>query len=155
MIASNTTRRFFVDTNVLLYSIDAKNVSKRIAACTWIERLWFSGTGTVSWQVLNEFYVAGKRKLGWPDELLRRDLETLVLWKPVPNSLPLLRRAWYWMDRAQVTYWDGLILGAAELSGCRYLLSEDFQAGRQYGPVTVINPFATTPADLGVDVVTH
>jgi predicted nucleic acid-binding protein len=47
-------------------------------------------------------------------------------------------RAWYWMDRAQVSYWDGLILGAAEILECQYLLSEDFQAGRKYGAVEVV-----------------
>ena len=53
-----------------------------------------------------------------------------------------IERAWYWMDEAQVTYWDGLILGAAERLGCTVLLSEDFQAGRVCGTVRVVNPFA-------------
>ena len=55
----------------------------------------------------------------------------------------VVERAWYWMDEAQVSYWDGLILGAAERLGCTVLLSEDFQAGRSYGLVRVVNPFET------------
>lgn len=45
--------------------------------------------------------------------------------KPVDISLGLLRQAWYWADRAQLGYWDALILAAAQRSGARYLLSED------------------------------
>jgi predicted nucleic acid-binding protein len=38
-----------------------------------------------------------------------------------------------------------MIVAAAEQTGCRYLLSEDFQAGRRFGDVTVVNPFETGP----------
>jgi predicted nucleic acid-binding protein len=56
-----------------------------------------------------------------------------------------LRRAWYWVDRADLSYWDGLILAAAESLHCRCLLSEDFQGGRTYGTVTIVNPFEIDP----------
>jgi predicted nucleic acid-binding protein len=57
-----------------------------------------------------------------------------------------IRRAWHWMDEAQLSYWDALILSSsAEASGCQWLLSEDFQNGRAYGSVTVINPFSQAP----------
>ena len=48
-------------------------------------------------------------------------------------------------DRAGVSYWDALILASAEGQGCHGLLSEDFQPGREYGPVRVVNPFVTDP----------
>jgi len=47
------------------------------------------------------------------------------------------------MDRAGISYWDSLILAASESLQCRWLLSEDFQAGRTYGSVEVVNPFET------------
>jgi predicted nucleic acid-binding protein len=63
----------------------------------------------------------------------------------VEQSLMLTRRAWHWTDEAQVSYWDRLILAAAERAGCKRLLSEDFQSGRLYGSVRVVNPFRERP----------
>ena len=55
------------------------------------------------------------------------------------------------MDQAQLTYWDGLIVAAAEQAGCAWLLSEDFQAGRKLGRVTVVNPFHDRPEHFGLE----
>jgi len=52
------------------------------------------------------------------------------------------------MDQADLSYWDALILAASERLGCRWLLSEDFQHGRKYGSVLVLNPFRTKPEDI-------
>jgi predicted nucleic acid-binding protein len=52
------------------------------------------------------------------------------------------------MDTAQLSYWDALILAAAQRCGARYLLSEDFQSGRHYGDVEVLNPFEHAPAGV-------
>jgi predicted nucleic acid-binding protein len=57
----------------------------------------------------------------------------------------MLQRAWHWCDAAKISFWDALILAGAELSGCPYLLSEDFQAGRIFGAVTIVNPFHQGP----------
>ena len=47
------------------------------------------------------------------------------------------------MDTAQLSYWDALILAAAELADCSILISEDFQQGRQFDKIQIINPFTT------------
>lgn len=99
----------------------------------------------MSWQVLHEFSVNAERKARTAKSEARTVVESLALWDPVETSLGLIQRCWHWMDRAQVTYWDGLILAAAERAGCTWLLSEDFQAGRRYGSVTVVNPFQEPP----------
>ena len=44
----------------------------------------------------------------------------------------------------QVSIWDALILRAAEVAGCRRVLSEDLSDGATYGTVVVENPFSTT-----------
>ena len=137
-------RRVFVDTNVLLYSIDATDPVKQAAAHDWLEFLWQDGSGRISWQVLHEFFVNAVRKMKIPSEDVR-PVETLTWWSPVDSSLGLLRRAWYWTDTAGVPYWDGLILAAAESSGCELLLSEDFQSGRRFDSILVVNPFQVAP----------
>lgn len=72
-------------------------------------------------------------------------VEDLSRWRPVETTLGLVQQAWTWSGQAQLSYWDALILAAAERSGALYLLSEDFQAGRQYGEVRILNPFEHAP----------
>ncbi|HEY2016930.1 MAG TPA: PIN domain-containing protein [Bryobacteraceae bacterium] len=136
----------FVDTNVLLYSFDPADPLKHELAKRWVAELWSSSRGRLSWQVLNEFYANAARKLKMPGAAARDAVKTFALWQPLGFDMGNMQRAWYWMDRAGVSYWDGLILGSAEELGCRWLLSEDFQAGRKYGSVQVVNPFETDPA---------
>jgi predicted nucleic acid-binding protein len=137
--------RFFVDTNVLLYSVDATDAAKHVRACQWMDALWNADSGRLSWQVLNEFYWNAVGKLKTPALRARENVETLALWRPVDFGLGLLHRAWYWSDRVGVAYWDSLIVAAAESTGCKYLLSEDFQAGQRFGDLTVLDPFRTAP----------
>lgn len=144
----NGADRFFVDTNVLLYSLDGSALQKQAAARQWLDTLWQHGAGRLSWQVVNEFSANAERKIGMGRTAARATARVWAEWKPVDHSLELLERAWHWMDKAQVAYWDGLIVAAAERAGCGWLLSEDFQAGQRFGPVTVVNPFVQKPGDF-------
>lgn len=143
-------KRFFLDTNVLVYWIDTAETAKHAAARRWVAAVWENGCGGISWQVLNEFYSNATRKFAVPGASARALVEAYSNWTPVAFDLPLLRRAWYWTDHASVAYWDALILAAAEATGCKYLLSEDFQAGRQFGELTVVNPFVAGPEGFGL-----
>jgi len=144
----NRADRFFVDTNVLLYSVDASAPRKREAAREWLDTLWQRGAGRLSWQVVNEFSANAERKIGVGRTTARATARVWAEWQPVGHSLALLERAWHWMDEAQVAYWGSLIVAAAEQAGCGWLLSEDFQAGQRFGPVTVVNPFVQNPGDF-------
>lgn len=137
--------RVFVDTNVLLYFLDASDPVRQQRASEWLEHLWASGTGCLSWQVLHEFYVNAVRKLAVPPEEARFLVNSFLAWRPVDSSPALIHRAWHWADTAQTSYWDSLILAAAELAGCTVLLSEDFQAGRRFDEIEVVNPFTAAP----------
>jgi predicted nucleic acid-binding protein len=142
--------RFFVDTNVLLYSVDPAGGGKRELAQQWADALWTRGAGRISWQVLNEFYANAVRKLRVPVPGVRATVETLAQWQPIGFGLGVVQRAWYWADKAGIPYWDSLIVASAEAAGCAYLLSEDFQTGRKFGEVTVVNPFRTGPEEFGL-----
>jgi predicted nucleic acid-binding protein len=137
---------FFLDTNVLVYWVDTADERKQKSARLWVAALWENGAGRISWQVLNEFYANATRKLRAPERDIRAIVESYAQWTPAGFGLGLIQQAWKWMDRAGLPYWDALILSAAENTGCRYLLSEDFQEGRSYGSVQVINPFHADPA---------
>lgn len=136
---------FFVDSNVLLYSVDPVESAKRERALEWLTHLWSKGAGRLSWQVLHEFYWNAVRKMALEPVRAREIVEDLSTWRPVDSSLGLVQRAWYWMDSAQLAYWDALIVAAAERTGARILLSEDLQAGRRFGDILVLNPFRIAP----------
>ena len=141
---------FFVDTNVLLYWLDAAEPRKQELAAAWLRCLWQLGAGRTSWQVMQEFYANAVGKLKAPSRRARREVEDLAEWRPLGPNLFVLRRAWHWCDEARINFWDAMIVAAAEQSDCRWLLSEDFQAGRKFDSVTVVNPFEREPAEFGL-----
>lgn len=142
--------KVFVDTNVLVYARDASEPEKRARAADWMANLWEKRAGRLSYQVLQEFYVTVTVKLspGLDEELARRDVRALEAWQPVTANSQILERAWLLQDRYQFPWWDALIAAAAQLSKCRYLLSEDFQEGLDLGNLKVIHPFHQRPDDL-------
>ena len=145
MSSISAANLWFVDTSVLLYTLDSANPTKQAAALRWRDALWEHRSGCLSWQVLNEFYANATAKMRAPAAVTRAMVEAYAQWPLLGFSLLLVQRAWHWSDRTGVTYWDALILASAERSGCRWLLSEDFQDGRKYGSVQAVNPFRTDP----------
>ncbi len=135
--------RYFADTNLLLYSMDTSEPAKQARAWDWLDALWKQSSGNLSWQVLHEFYVNATRKMNVEVRLARKLVHSYASWQPIDTTAGLIERAWYWTDVAQLSYWDALIVAAAERAGCGTLLSEDFQAGRKFGTVTVVNPFGS------------
>ncbi|HEY7387229.1 MAG TPA: PIN domain-containing protein [Bryobacteraceae bacterium] len=143
------TGLYFVDSNVLVYALDTANPQKQAAALRWRDALWQSQSGHLSWQVLHEFFYSATRKLHISEAVVRALVRSYAQWPVTGFSLSLIELAWYWTDRAQLNYWDALILAAAERSGCRWLLSEDFTHKRKYGSVEAVNPFLTEPNGFG------
>jgi predicted nucleic acid-binding protein len=137
--------RYFVDSNVFVYIFDETNPSKRSQAEEWLAWLWKDACGALSWQVIQEFYWNALKKHGAAPKVARSYVSLMSEWKPPDVTIGLIERAWHWTDQTQVTFWEGLIVAAAERTKCRYLLSEDFQTGREFGSVTIVNPFETSP----------
>jgi predicted nucleic acid-binding protein len=138
----------FFDTNVLLYTLDAGNSAKQAMALEWRNAGWELRVGRLSWQVLNEFYANATGKMKASPAIARTMVDSYACWQAVDFSLGLIHNAWHWVDHAGVSYWDALIVAAAERSGCRWLLTEDFQEGRKFGAIQVVNPFRTKPAKI-------
>ena len=57
-------------------------------------------------------------------------------------------RAWSLQDRFQFSYWDALMVAAAQQQGCATLLTEDLQHGLKVDHLRVINPFLSRPDEL-------
>jgi predicted nucleic acid-binding protein len=134
--------RCFVDSNLLLYYVDPVDSGKLVSAAESLEAL-ASGSG-----VLHEFYWNAVRKMRLEPARAREIVEDLAHWTPVDTTLGLVQQAWQWTESAQLSYWDALILAAAQRAGARYLLSEDFQPDRRYDSVQVLNPFDHSASDF-------
>ena len=137
------TAAVFVDTNVFVYARDTRDVRKQTRATSWLEHLWQRQLGRTSVQVLVEYYATVTRKLvpGLPPVVAWEDVSHLFAWRPQEGDESLLRRGREIELRYRLSWWDSLIVAAAQLQGCALLLSEDLQDGADYGGVTVRNPF--------------
>ena len=135
----------FVDTNALVYRYDTREPAKQSRADDWFMFVWQSRTGRLSFQVLQELYATLTRKLrpAMTDADARQIVRSLTFWQPVAADLALLERAWLVQDRFSVSWWDALIIAAAQTCECNVLLTEDLQHGQTFGAVRVIDPFAS------------
>lgn len=142
----------FVDTNVLVYARDASEPEKQPLAAEWMARLWHTRQGRLSFQVLTEFYVTVTHKLkpGLGVREAQADVRALIAWQPVPVDDAVLARGWSVQARYGTSWWDALIVAAAQIQGCSVLLSEDLGHNQDYGSVRVLNPFIAAPAESGL-----
>ena len=131
----------FVDTNILIYAFDRSAGDKHHIAVDLMTRLWTDRRGCISLQVLQEFYVAGTRKLKLPTDEAASQVRRLGLWRvhrPLVNDI---LAAIELHQRHSVSFWDALILRSAQASQCSVLWSEDLQNGQRWGNLEVRNPF--------------
>jgi predicted nucleic acid-binding protein len=135
-----------VDTNVLLYLVDADEAQKQAKSHALMAALVTQGTGAILlWQVAVELAaglwrwqhagkVAPRERIGhW-----RRVESTFSLVLPRSNLVPA---AFDLLDRHSLSYWDALLVAACIEAGVDTLYSEDFSGGATYDSVEVINPF--------------
>ena len=136
--------REFIDANVLVYAFDASAGSKHAAARDLVERLWESGTGCLSVQVLQEFFVTVTRKVAMPlaiDAATDR-VQELALWRVFAPTAEDVLAAIAIQRQAQLSFWDAMIVRAAAESGCDVLWTEDLTHGQLLRGVRVCHPFA-------------
>jgi predicted nucleic acid-binding protein len=140
----------FVDTNLFVYRFDTTEPGKQRRSERWHEHLWRERTGRLSVQVLQELYSSLTRKLDQPMEPAeaRTVVRSLLSWDPVPVDPRTIEGAWRLEDRYSLSWWDALIVSAAQIAGCRHLLTEDLSHGQDLDGVQVVNPFQVEPGDL-------
>jgi predicted nucleic acid-binding protein len=139
------TEPIFVDTNIWVYAVDTADPTKRQRALNAVAPVPGRDI-VVSTQVLTEFYAVVTRKLAVPvppaeAEAMVRQLLALAV---VGIDASLVASAVAGSREWQISIWDALIVRAAEVAGCRRVLSEDLADGRTYGSITVENPLART-----------
>jgi len=138
------TGRAFLDTNVIVYAVDGADAAKNRQARELLHQCILNEDGVVSGQVLSEFFTVATRRLDVPlsaDEA-HEVVDQVGVLPVVVVDLSLVKRAIALHKRYQVTYWDSLIIAAAERAKCDRILSEDFNPGQEYVGIVAENPFA-------------
>jgi predicted nucleic acid-binding protein len=137
---------WFVDTNVLIYSIDNRFPTKKERAAAWLEELGRRETIVLSPQTLNEFYFVATHRLGLPRDATTRALVwKIARWCTAPLDLETSRTAWLIEDRTGYRFFDCLLIASALRANCSFFLSEDLQHERRIGELTILNPFLISP----------
>ena len=133
----------FADANFLLYVLDERERAKQVRAAAWHERLWREDLGRTSMQVVSEFYVNLERMAGsrMSQEDAWAHASRYLAWNPLPIDREVLRVGREVERRYRISWWDSLIVAAAQLQDCEILLTEDLQDGMVFGRVTVRSPF--------------
>jgi len=131
----------FFDSNVFVYSDDARFPDKRLRAVQLITEHRKNGSLTVSLQVLVEYFTAATRKLGVNPELAQRKVELLSRARVVRFSEADVIASIELHRLGGVSFWDAMIVHAARLAGAGILYSEDMQSGRVMAGVRIVNPF--------------
>ncbi len=137
------TAPVFVDANVLVYARDAREQVKQPRAAEWIARLWRDQSGRTSTQVLSEYYVTVTRKVRprMTPEDAWNDVKSFLAWRPQAIDEALLQRAREIEQRYRLSWWDSMVVAAAQLQDCALLLTEDLQDRAVFGAMTVRSPF--------------
>ena len=141
--AITTGSRDFFDANILVYAHDPRDPRKQTVAQSLIGDAMANDTGALSAQVLGEFFNTATRRL--PNRLsveeAMRVIEQVSVLPVVALDLELVQRAVSTCQRYQISYWDALIIAAAERANCTRIFSEDLNAGQHYNGILLVNPF--------------
>jgi len=139
--------KIFLDTNILIYAFDVSAGRKHETAKAIMMDLWNSGRGILSIQVLQEFFVNITKKVSKPLEVkLAKDIiRDLLKWEVVIIDGESLLEAIEVHIQHQYSFWDSMILKAAQKGGAVLLLSEDLKDGQTMNGVTIKNPFTDAP----------
>ena len=136
--------RFFLDTNIFVYSFDPGAPEKAVIAEKLVRRARTSGRGVVSYQVAQEFVNVALRRFAavmTTEELERYSLRVLFPLLQIHSSPHLFLQALHLQSRSRLSWYDSLIVAAALQSACKILFSEDLQHGQRFGDLVVENPF--------------
>jgi predicted nucleic acid-binding protein len=140
-------KRFF-DTNILVYAHDTSAGAKHAVARKLIEESWDRGNGVISTQILQELIVCLQRKVARPRDWdsIREVVTDYLRWEVVVNSAESVFAALEIQERHSLSFWDALVIQAAESAGAAVLYTEDLSQGRVFGMVQAVNPFLAPPS---------
>lgn len=132
--------KVFLDTNILVYSLDRADSAKQKRCRECIKVLSEESNGVISTQVMQEFYVASTVKLGADPLIVKDILRSFERFETVVVTPELIREAIDCGIINRLSFWDALIVVSAESARCEILWTEDLNPGQVIRGVRVENP---------------
>lgn len=134
--------KIFLDTNILVYLFDNNFPKKKKITKKIIESIIVDSTPIISTQVMQEFYVTITKKLKMDPIVAKEALRYFEKFDIVNVDSKLIAEAIDCSIINQLSFWDSLIIVAAESAKCNYLYSEDLNDGQIIRSVKIINPYS-------------
>ena len=136
--------RFFIDTNIFVYSFDKSDTKKQETAKGIISHALDTFSGCISYQVIQEFLNVATQKFKIP--LTRNDChkyleDILAPLCEIFSSINLYKDALEIKEGWQYSFYDSVIIGATLYADCKILYSEDLQHQQTINSLTIVNPF--------------
>lgn len=137
--------KVFLDTNILVYAYDRHDPRKQGIAQSLLIDGMENESAALSVQVLGEFFSVVTRRIKQPmtsdeaEEAIKLFSNLLIQ----SIDLAMVQRAIDTHNNYQISYWDALIISAAERARCKKILSEDLNDGQLYHGISIANPFSS------------
>ena len=136
--------RFFLDTNIFVYSFDQRSAAKAPRAKQLIREALTTQKGVISYQVVQEFFNVALKRFSQPMHAADAEQYLSTVFRPllvVHSSQALYAEALHLHAQSGLSWYDALIVSAAIQARCDLLFTEDLQHGQRFGTLQVRNPF--------------
>ena len=136
--------KYFIDTNIFVYSFDERQPAKRERASALIQEALQTGGGIISTQVIQEFLNVATQRFAVPMKIEGARTYLRLVMNPlcqVYPSLGLYESCLEIQAETRYSFYDSLIIAAAVQGGCELLHSEDLQDGQVVRGVRIVNPY--------------
>lgn len=136
-----TVSKIFIDTNILVYTVDRSNLKKLSKARDILESIISKDIPVISTQVLQEFYSATTVKLKLDKIIAKNIIHNFRNMEIVQVDLGIIEQGIDVSILSQISFWDGLIVAAAEHANCNTIYSEDLNDSQTIRGIKIVNPF--------------
>ena len=136
--------RFFLDTNIFVYSFDQSATVKARKAAQLIRKALTTQKGVISYQVVQEFFNVALRRFSQPMQTADAEQYLSAVFRPllgVHSSPALYAEALHLQAQSGFSWYDSLIVSSAIQARCDLLFTEDLQHGQRFGTLQIENPF--------------
>ncbi len=136
--------RFFLDTNIFVYSFDQSATVKARKAAQLIRKALTTQKGVISYQVVQEFFNVALRRFSKPMQTADAEQYLSTVFRPllgVHSSPALYAEALHLHAQSGLSWYDSLIVASALQARCDLLFTEDLQHDQRFGTLQIKNPF--------------
>jgi predicted nucleic acid-binding protein len=137
--------KYFIDTNIIFYCFEEGEPEKKVRSLALIGEALQTGSGIISWQVIQEFLNVSTRRFLVPLKPADAKIYLQKVLHPLCQVFPdlaLYQTALDVLEKTGYSFYDSLIIAGAMRGGCTILYSEDLHHVHQVDHIKIVDPFA-------------